>query len=428
MMSARSRPADDGGPSQPGPALRETETPGGTPAAVYAGFLLSGVATVLLGPVIPEMRPVWGVDHVTVAGLFVTQFLASSVGSTISSLHLRYSLLAGHGAVAAGLAWLAVAGWPGALGAVAVVGLGLGLVIPATNLLVGLQHPGRRGAALSIANLMWGVGAVTCPLLFAGLRGHAPPAAGIAALAGLATLAGLWIAATPPDRLRRVLRRPPAAAAGSFDPSRRAGVTRTADPAAPPTGAAFLPVVAGMLFLYVGVESSVGGWLVALADQLGERDALSMLVASGFWSALLAGRAATPLLLRRLREPTLYGAALALAGLGTAGVLVGGSRAAVAAAALCAGAGLAPLFPLTVSTLVAGTGIAGSRRTGWVFTLGGLGGACIPWLTARLAERSGALIDGFAVPLAAIVVLAAAHGSRRLWGPSSDDRTSGAPC
>src|SRR5438270_10215182 len=54
----------------------------------------------------------------------------------------------------------------------ALVGFGLGLSIPASNVLVGRMNPNRRGAALSLLNLMWGVGAIGCQLLFYVLAGR----------------------------------------------------------------------------------------------------------------------------------------------------------------------------------------------------------------------------------------------------------------
>jgi FHS family glucose/mannose:H+ symporter-like MFS transporter len=45
------------------------------------------------------------------------------------------------------------------------LGFSLGLTNPATNLLVSELNPDRRGAALNLLNLIWGLGAIVCPLL-----------------------------------------------------------------------------------------------------------------------------------------------------------------------------------------------------------------------------------------------------------------------
>lgn len=349
---------------------------------LHAGFFLTGIATVLLGPAIPELAAAWQVPPARLASLFVAQFAASSLGAVLSSFRPRRSLLAGYPLLAAGLLGLGLGDPGSAAVAAACLGLGLGLTIPASNLIVAAAHPGRRGAALSILNLLWGAGALACPLIFAALRGHVGPAAPLVTMGTAAAVVALVLLAE-----RRSLEAP-AAEAGAPAPARPAT----------------LLLFAATLFLYVGAESAMGGWLVALADQIGGRTAGSMLVGSAFWVAILGGRALAPWALRRLAEPRLHAAALAVAAAGTAWLLLAQSRGALAAAAAVAGLGLSVVFPLTVSALSAATRGAGARTVGWVFALGGAGGAVLPWLAARVAEP-GSLQRGFAVPLAAVGLL-----------------------
>lgn len=354
--------------------------------ALYGGFLLTGTVAVLLGPLIPELEARWGVTHAEVASLFLAQFAASSVGAVLSSYRPRRSLIVGYALVAAGLLGLAGLPWPLTRLAMALVGLGLGLAIPATNLWVAHRNPRRRGAALAWLNMSWGVGAFLSPLLFAALLGRVPTAGLLAALAALAALVSITLAVSGPRQAAAAPEpRSPAAAAGGDRPA--------------------LVLLAAILFLYVGSENAVGGWLVAFSDELGGgRSAVSLWIGSGFWAALLAGRAAAPALLRRWSEPALYRASLAVAGAGMLLLALAGSRPAVAAGALLAGVGLAPLFPLTVSILAERTEADGSRRTGWLFAFGGLGGAALPWLSGQVADAAPG--HAFAVPLAGLVLLA----------------------
>lgn len=385
------------------PAAELGVTPARAP--LYAGFLLTGVATVLLGPLLPELSREWRLPVDQLAPLFVAQFLASALGSFLSSYRQSLSLLLGYLLIAAGLVFLALATWPLALAAVAATGLGLGLAIPATNLRVAHSQPARRGAALSSLNLVWGAGAVACPLLFAVRpRGTSSDAV----LVILAVAAGLV--------LLLLLRTPGGAGARE----EVAGATVDGRSSAPAGQAVALVVIAAILFLYVGIENTVGGWLVSLADQFqSARTATSLWIGSGFWAALLASRAIAPLLLRRISEPALYGAGIALAGAGLVGLLAGRSQAEVAVAAVAVGAGLAPLFPLTVSFLAELTAATRSRSTGWVFALAGTGGAALPWLTARIAGGADRLAAGFVAPMAGLALLALLFGLlRRLGGPT----------
>ena len=388
----------DPAPIAPGPA-------GVTPARVplYAGFLLTGVVTVLLGPLLPELSREWRLPVDRLAPLFVAQFLASALGSFLSSYRQGLSLVLGYFLIAVGLLSLAIATWPLALAAVAATGLGLGLAIPATNLRVAHSQPTRRGAALSSLNLVWGAGAVACPLLFAARpRGTSSDAV----LVVLAVAAGLVLLLLVRALGGAEYRADPVSAGDSNQASTPAGITVT------------LAIIAAILFLYVGIENAVGGWLVSLADQFQPaRAATSLWIGSGFWAALLASRALAPLLLRRFSEPALYMAGIALAGVGLVGLLTGRSLEVVAVSAVAVGAGLAPLFPLTISFLAELTASSRSRSTGWVFALAGTGGAAMPWLTAQVAGGADRLATGFVAPMAGLVFLALLFGLlRRLGG------------
>jgi fucose permease len=359
---------------------------------------------VLLGPLVPELQARWGATLPEIGRLFVAQFAVSALGAWLAARHLRRSLVWGQALLAAGLAVLAGGAWPAPYLAMSLVGAGLGLAIPGTNLLVARANPTRRGAALSTVNLIWGFGAVACPLVFAALRGRGAATAAVWALAGLCALTSVLLALVLPAE--------PAGAA----------VAEAAGGAVRRRLAALRWLIAGMLFLYIGVESTVGGWLVKLADLVGEeRDALSMLIGSGFWAALLAGRAGAPLLLRRVAEGRLHAAAVGVAAAGALAILAAGSRGGIAVGAVVTGLGLAPLFPLTVSRLAADGG--GTRGTGWVFSIASCGGAALPWLTGRLTT-AGTLHDGFVVPVAGLglmAVLLAAH--RVLAAPGAPSLT-----
>ncbi len=378
---------------------------------LYAGFFLTGVVTVLLGPLLPELSREWRLPVEELAPLFVAQFLASAVGSFLSSYRRGLSLVIGYLLITIGLPCLAIASWPFALAPVAAIGLGLGLAIPATNLRVAHSQPTRPGAALSSLNLVWGAGAVGCPIAFAGRPGGT---SSDAVLWGLAAAAGL---------VAVLLVRAPDGEEDGSDVAAAAASVRAEAPGAPTLA---LAIVAVILFLYVGIENAVGGWLVSLADEYQPaRSAVSLWIGAGFWAALLGGRAAAPLLLRRMSERTLYAISLAVAAVGLLGLLTSGSQSSVAVSAVAVGAGLAPVFPLTVSFLAELTASTRSRSTGWVFALAGTGGAVLPWLAARLAGSAERLAVGFAAPTAGLLLLALLFGMLQLVGTQSHRPSDG---
>ena len=356
------------------------------------GFVLNGVAAVLLGPLIPVMSPRWQVEPSEVAVLFLSQFVGSAVGSWLSSRNLRRSLLTGYALIAVGFLGLAFAGWPLAVMAGGLLGLGLGLTIPSTNLWLALTLGSRRGSGLAALNFVWGLGATLCPLIFAleGLGVETIPLLSALAVVALgvvgwlATELGSSPAAEDPQQVPKS-----DAAEGSMLRARA------------------LPLLAVLMFLYVGAETALGGWLVTLSEQLGDSPSMvSMLIGSGFWGAILMGRGLAILLLRKVEEAWLYRASLALALTGVVMVLAVPTRGGIATAALLAGLGLAPLFPLHVSFLTAATARDRARGTGWVFACAAVGGGTVPWLTAQLSGET--LRSGFVVPLLALMVMVAA--------------------
>lgn len=359
------------------------------------GFAVCGMVTVLPGPLLPVMAAKWGLPDIQSGAFFAAEFAASTVGAIFSPHRLRRNLPSGYASVAAGVLLLSIASQvarpsPGhalALGAFALIGLGIGLSVTATNLYVGSAaeetRRGERARGLSIVNLWWGIGAVACPWLIAGTeRGG-----WLRLLLGLVALSAAFMFIVLSPQLRVTEVQPRIAARASL--ARDAGL---------------LLFFAILLFLYVGVENTVGGWITTYAHRfsgLSLEDA-SLLV-SLFWIALLIGRALGSAALRRVPERAVLLPSLALALAAIAVLLVPHTTGVVLTAVALAGAGFGPVFPIGVARLLAR--VSDHRNTGWVFAMCASGGAVLPWLTGVVSTRSGSLRLGFAVPVAAVAAI-----------------------
>ena len=353
------------------------------------------MVTVLPGPLLPVMAAKWGLPDIQSGAFFAAEFAASTVGAIFSPHRLRRNLPSGYASVAAGVLLLSIASQvarpsPGhalALGAFALIGLGIGLSVTATNLYVGSAaeetRRGERARGLSIVNLWWGIGAVACPWLIAGTeRGG-----WLRLLLGLVALSAAFMFIVLSPQLRVTEVQPRIAARASL--ARDAGL---------------LLFFAILLFLYVGVENTVGGWITTYAHRfsgLSLEDA-SLLV-SLFWIALLIGRALGSAALRRVPERAVLLPSLALALAAIAVLLVPHTTGVVLTAVALAGAGFGPVFPIGVARLLAR--VSDHRNTGWVFAMCASGGAVLPWLTGVVSTRSGSLRLGFAVPVAAVAAI-----------------------
>ncbi|HTV82507.1 MAG TPA: MFS transporter [Acidobacteriaceae bacterium] len=362
------------------------------------GFVVCGIVTVLPGPLLPVLATRWHLRDVQSGGFFAVEFAASTVAAILSPWRLRGSLPLGFGFMAAAVGLLMIAWGPVsaptghalALAAFALIGLGIGLSVTATNLTVALSSGASFGASararrLSVVNLWWGIGAVVCPWLIATAErtGHLR-----ALLPWLALAAGASFAALLPLRLSD---------AGTREPPKRA-------PSATQTGT--LVYFALFLFLYVGVENTVGGWIATYAHRFtGMTLAAASLTVSVYWLALLAGRGLGSLALRPLSERAVLLSGLALALVAVALLVLPHAPRVVLAAVALAGAGFGPVFPLGVSRMMAR--VSDHRPTGWVFAMCAGGGAVLPWLTGLVSTGSGSLRVGFAIPVAALAVILA---------------------
>jgi fucose permease len=256
-------------------------------------------------------------------------------------------------------------------------------VIPTTNLLVARLEPHRAAAALGAVNLAWGLGAAMWPLVVAIVG----PFTGVrVALLGLCVplaVVGLRVARIPfPE----------------------GASTEGSDPSSPPVGAARIALFGLMFALYGGTEAALGGWMAEHTRRVVGRTLTVHweYAATAFWAGLVAGRAAVALRLSKRREGAAALAGLTLATCSVFVLLTASQELAVTMAAILAGIGLAPVFPVTVAAL--------SREVppsigGPLIALGGLGGATIPWLVGEVADRSGSLESGLAALLAVSVAL-----------------------
>jgi fucose permease len=369
----------------------------------YAAFVLTGIVTTLLGPLLPILVTWWTLDDARAGLLFSAQFSGSMFGSVLSSagmtrIGFRQTMAAGAALMALGVGALGASDRVAGTAAIGAYGVGLGLIIPATNVYIARAYPAAAASALSLVNLAWGLGAVGAPAIVAlvqrtnGVR---------AFLFGLA--AALAIMAGSIARLR--------------EPARPdEGVDRRDDPGRVPSATRYLVRALPfgvLLFLYVGTETSVAGWVALYARRLDlVRASLALATPSLFWAALLAGRALAPIVLRRVGEPAWLTASLVAATAGVALLAVSRSAAVLVAAVSLAGLGLAAGFPLIFALFTRELGRDAARAAGAVFVLASLGGAALPPLVGVVSEASGSLAAGLLVPLAGCLAIQAMRAWR----------------
>jgi FHS family glucose/mannose:H+ symporter-like MFS transporter len=354
--------------------------------AAYASFVPIGIATVLLGPMLPILSARWSMNYSQAGRLFPVQYVASTLavalsGVVVSRWGFRFAIKAGLVLMSAGVGLL-LAG-PKVLGIVCIgaYGAGLGLAVPAANLLVAEVNPEGRSSKLNLLNFCWSAGAVACPILVAAAaKSHKFPLF-LAAVAGFALLVAIGIAVMPSSIIE-----PSATRDGGRAP-------------AIPWKLGALWILGALFFLYVGVENGFGGWVASFAKNLELPPALALMTPSFFHAALMLGRWLAPLLLRAIDEIRLAQAALLVACTGMAGLVLSHGLRGVVLSACLAGLGLSCVYPITISLLSREFGPASSRIGSVMFFLSNIGGGLMPWMVGVSSNHFGTLKAGLAVPL-----------------------------
>ena len=375
--------------------------------AAYASFLPIGVVTVLLGPMLPTLSARWSLSYSQAGALFNAQYLASTVCTLLSGILVarwgfRFAMKSGLLLATAGLVLLLAGSKLLGIVCIAAYGGGLGLAVPAANLLVAEVNPGRRAATLNLLNFCWSAGAVSCPFLvaIATRMHHVPLLLGFIAACLLLVLCG--IAFMPSSIVE-----PPV--------SRSASVTKGLGinwrhPS--------VPALAALFFIYVGVENAFGGWVATYSKSLGRMTpTMSLMTPSFFYAALTLGRWLAPLFLRWINDIRLVQAGLVVACMGMGGLMLSHALPGVIASACLAGLGLSSVYPITISFLSREFGRAASRIGSVMFTLSNLGGGLFPWIVGVLSSHFGTLKAGLAVPLIGSTVMYILY--LRHWQPES---------
>lgn len=367
--------------------------------AAYASFVPIGIVTVLLGPMLPSLSARWSLNYSQAGALFTAQYLASTIavalsGFLVSRLGFRFAMKTGLVLSAAAVALLLTG--PELLGiiCIAAYGAGLGLAVPAANLLVAEVNPERRSSALNILNFCWSTGSVACPFLVAAAAKnfHLPLMLGL--VAGFMLLVAAGIAFMPASIVEPVV----GGDGGETKAARKFLGIDWKNPALPALGALF--------FVYVGTENGFGGWVASYSKSLGSMSpAMSTMTPSFFYAALMLGRWIAPLMLRTFNEVRLAQGGLVMACGGMCVLVLSRNLPGVVTGAGLAGLGLSSVYPISISLLSHEFGPAASRVGSLMFTLANLGGGSVPWLVGVSSSQFGSLRAGLALPLIGTAVM-----------------------
>ena len=347
-----------------------------------AGFSLTGAGTVMLGVLLPVLSQRWALNDDAAGVLLFLQFFGSALGAVFTGLNRVRSLTFGYGLLVVSMSAIAFSGPRAPFAAFFFYGLGLGMAMTATSLLITDRSGDESAAKLESLNFIWSVGATAGPMLYIPFLRRTDVRALFTVLLGLFLALLAWVV---------------------FAERREPGRARKTDPQASAHGSAgaLLPLVI-LAMCAVGVEASLSGWLTTYSHRAGLRSlAGAALATSFFWLGEMISRLAfsTRLLAKLGRRATLHATIWGVL-LSVAALIAAPYPSAILTAAAITGICIGPLYPLLLSFM-----LEHSAR-GWIFAVGGVGAAVFPWLTGALSSHFSSLRFGLIAPCSAALTMA----------------------
>lgn len=365
-----------------------------TPLAVilHIAFFFSGFTTVLIGPLIPIFAESLKLDNSQLGYLFPIQIAGSLTGTALTWWFSKYSgylnaTRIGMVLMALGILLISFGRIDLVFAGLFINGIGIGLSLPSINMLVIELFPNHTTSALNFLNFFWGLGAILCQPMIEYFRYGADfSKAGYILIAGTAG-SGIVMVFMNHER-------------------RQAEITSRASD----FSSVWLQPIAWFLaifnFIHIGFETSMGGWLPKLTQELGFVVAIAPLVL--FYIFFVAGRLVSGIVFRALSEniSILIGLLITFGGM-LIQIYADGVEALMAGASIT-GFGTSWIFPTSISRFSRVFGEAGSRNATPFFMVGSAGAAAVPWLVGQVGgSEKGGLQNAFFVLLACLGLLIA---------------------
>jgi MFS transporter, FHS family, Na+ dependent glucose transporter 1 len=358
--------------------------------AYYGAFIGLGLISSSLGPTLPALASQTNTELREISFLFTTRATGYMVGSLLGGR--LYDRMAGHPVMAFSMLVMAVGMvsapllpllWTLALVLFA-IGIGEGVVDVGGNALVVWIHRAQVGPFMNALHFFFGVGAFLSPIVIA---------QAVLATGGIRW--GYWLLAlyVVPIGIWLLRLRSPRHEAAHITGQRRAI----------PVNWRLLSLIMTFMFVYVGAEVGVGGWLYTYAVEMGlANTTAAAYLTSVYWGAFMLGRLLSIPIAARVRPRTillvdLAGCVLSLSLM----VLLPESAWSVWVGAFGVGLFIASIFPTVLTWAERRMTMSGVATS--MFLVGSsLGAMLIPWLIGQLFDRYG---PGVTMPTILVTVL-----------------------
>jgi len=360
-------------------------------SAACLGLMLFGITVTMIGSIMPEIIPRYGITRSEAGTLFMFLNFGILIGSFIfGPVADRYGyktlLVACSVMILAGLEGVAFAPTFSALSLfIMLFGVGGGIMNGATNALVSDISGDDRSAGLTFLAAFFGLGAFGVPLIL-GLLLHLFSYTAIVASLGLIVVAAIVFFL--------FLDFPEAKFKEKFPVKKALQMLKE------PT----LILLAVILFLQSGMENVMGGWSASYLNEiLSVESSRSVLLLSFFWLGMMVSRLLISKLLKRVTVAFVLKASVGVSLLGIISLLLSSSVAISTASLFVIGMGFGSCFPLVLGFI--GGLYPGMSGTAFsiAFSIALLGGMSMPTVTGVFSDLFGIQNAFLIIPVSLIL-------------------------
>ncbi|HTX79163.1 MAG TPA: MFS transporter [Longilinea sp.] len=371
----------------------------------FTGYFAFGILWSAIGPLLSQFAALNDTDLATIGGIYTAVFFGAVTAQIIlGPLTDRWgqlrSLTIALLVLALGITSMSFSRWLPLTFVLAFgAGLGHGLSNLCGNVMIARLFKEKSVSAVNLLNFTWGLGAFAGPSLVSG-----------ALYLWHTGLPALWLSAAIMTAAALVL------LFGFFNvpidaPDQAAGISAQKRIHFTP----FLWSMGGMLLLYVGTESAMGGWSTTYMQETTTLSIeLAAMVTSGFWLALTAGRGIASVIGMRIKARHVLMLSLGAATLGTALFVAGyGNSVLSIAAILLIGLGYGAIYPTGVAMVTNAFPETPGQAGAVITAMSGTGGMIIPWLQGVVMQQAGIRSGTYLIAAVLVLLLAAFAWSQR---------------
>lgn len=362
---------------------------------LHIGFFLSGITTVLIGQVLPILAARFSLNDEQTGNFFPAQFAGSLIGTLLSNnfgkknKFLLASLI-GCLLMGGGILMLNLGSYELCLLAFFINGIGIGLTLPAINMLVLELNPNQTASALSVLNFFWGVGAIISQPFVDFFTNGTDISIVTFILAIALVIVSIAMAIIPKG----------------IESSPIKDNETNEDFNTPIWTNPIAWLIAGFNFIHVGYESAMGGWLKTYTQRIEDSSTITFLhPILLYFVFFVIGRGVAPIFFRFLNENKMLMFSLLTLLLGMGILLSADNVFILSLGASIAGFGTSSIFPTNVSRFTKTFGASASRRATPFFIFGTLGATFTTWLIGYTSNYFNNLHSGMFILLGSCLIL-----------------------